>query len=69
MPGRFLENRASFVVFLGNDFGDLALPDDGIAVAAKSCPHKKLMDIFETHRLAVVEVFTLADAVITPRPP
>ena len=61
---RFLEDRAALVVFLRNDLRDSALTDDGIAVSAKTRIQKELVDILETHSLAIDKIFAVADTVI-----
>ena len=64
---RLLKDLAALAALDGQDLVDLALSDDGIALAAHARVHEELVDVLETHRLAVDIVLRLARAVVPPR--
>ena len=63
-PGGFFEHIAAFAGFGRYHFGDFALPDNRIAVAAETCVHKQFVNIAKPRVLAVDEIFTFARTVI-----
>ena len=65
--GGFFKNLAAVFAFCGDDTINLALPDDGIAVAAEAGIHKQLMHVAQTYERFVNAVFTFAGAVKTAR--
>ena len=64
---RVLEYAAALLALAGDHFGNFALPDDGIAVAADTGVHKQLVYIFQADCLTVDEVFAVPGAVIAAR--
>ena len=61
---RLLEHLTALTAFDGQDLVDLALSDDGVALPAHAGVHKQLVDILETHGLAVDVIFRLPAAVV-----
>ena len=60
-----LEDAPSLITLSGDDLGNLTLTNDGIPVTAHTRVHEKLVDVLQSHRLAVYVVFTVARTVIT----
>ena len=62
--GGFLENFPPLAGFGGDDLGNAALADDGVAVPAQAGVQQQLVDILEADVLAVDGVLALAAAVV-----
>ena len=63
---RFLKNLAAIGAFQGQDLIDSTLRNIGITLAAETGVHKQLVDVAQTHALAIDIVFAFARAVIPP---
>ena len=63
---RLLKDLAPVGALDGKDLVDPALPDVGIALAAKAGVHQQLMNVAQTRGLLIYIVFALAGAVIPP---
>ena len=62
--GGFLKNLPPVGALVGNDLGDAALADDGIAVPAQAGVHEQVVDVLQTHLLPVDIILAVAAAVI-----
>ena len=63
---RFFEYLAPVGAFEGQDLVNLALPDVGVALAAKAGVHQQLVNVAQARGFAVDVVFALAGAIIAP---
>ena len=59
---RLLKYLAAFITVGGNYFGYFTLTDDRITIPAKTCIHKKFIDIFKTAGSTVYHIFALTAA-------
>ena len=66
-PGGLLKDLAALAALDGQDLVDLALPDDGVALAPHAGVHEQLVHVLQAHGLLVDVVFRLAAAVVAPR--
>ena len=62
-----LENASSLLALSGDHLGNPSLTDDGIAVTSDTRVHKQLINVPQTHCLAVDKIFTVSCAVIPSR--
>ena len=62
-PRRLLKDFAALGALGADDLGDLALPDDRVAVPPEPRVHEELVDVLEAHRRAVQPIFALPRAV------
>ena len=65
--GGLLKDLAALAALDGQDLVDLALPDDGVALAPHAGVHEQLVHVLQAHGLLVDVVFRLAAAVVAPR--
>ena len=61
---RLLKDLAALAAFYGQDLVDLALSDDGIALAAHAGVHEQLVHVLEPHGLLIDVILRLAAAVV-----
>ena len=61
---RVLEHTAALLALAGNHLGNFTLPDDGVTVAPDTRVHEQLVDVLQTNRLAVDEIFAVPRAVV-----
>ncbi len=65
MPAAFFENRAAIFRPAAQDLVDLALLHDGVGAAADTCVHEEVVDVLQSARRLVEEIFALAVAIHT----
>ena len=62
--GGLLKDLPPVGALIGNDLGDTALADDGIAVPAQAGVHEQVVDVLQAHLLPVDIILTVTAAVI-----